>query len=171
MSNRIVQMPPVESFGHLTPDKWLLLKTLEEAAEMVEAGKQYLKASDPTDPSGIGREFDDHANCLACFGVSVGGELGDDRDKAMPLGKKFKVRLTITPEETGTPVDMLGFTFTSGKNGHTTLNAQYSNIPKLVDDGLDSLSILVILKTLEMWAQKGYELCQPIVQRFYGGRR
>ena len=79
-------------------------------------------------------------------------------DKAMPLGKKFKVRLTITPEETGTPVDMLGFTFTSGKNGHTTLNAQYSNIPKLVDDGLDSLSILVILKTLEMWAQKGYEL-------------
>ena len=56
-------------------------------------------------------------------------------DKAMPLGKKFKVRLTITPEETGTPVDMLGFTFTSGRNGHTTLNAQYSNIPKLVDDG------------------------------------
>ena len=93
------------------------------------------------------------------------------RDKAMPLGKKFKVRLTITPEETGTPVDMLGFTFTSGKNGHTTLNAQYNNIPKLVDDGLDSLSILVILKTLEMWAQKGYELCQPIVQRFHGGRR
>jgi hypothetical protein len=32
----------------------------------------------------------------------------------MPLGRKFKVRLTITPEETGTPVDMLGFTFTSG---------------------------------------------------------
>lgn len=92
-------------------------------------------------------------------------------DKAMPLGRKFKVRLTITPEETGTPVDMLGFTFTSGRNGHTTLNAEYSNIPKLVDDGLDSLSILVIFKTLEMWAQKGYELCQPIVQRFYGGRR
>lgn len=93
------------------------------------------------------------------------------RDKAMPLGKKFKVRLTITPEETGTPVDMLGFTFTSGKNGHTTLNAQYSNIPKLVDDGLDSLSILVILKTLEIWAQKGYELCQPIAQRFHGDGR
>ena len=82
MSNRIVKLPPVESFGRLTPDKWLLLKTLEEAAEMVEAGKQYLKANDPTDPSGIGREFDDHANCLACFGVNVGGELGDDRDKA-----------------------------------------------------------------------------------------
>lgn len=82
MSNRIVKLPSVESFGHLTPDKWLLLKTLEESAEMVEAGKQYLKASDPTDPSGIGREFDDHANCLACFGVNVGGELGDDRDRA-----------------------------------------------------------------------------------------
>lgn len=76
MSNRIVKLPSVESFGRLTPDKWLLLKTLEESAEMVEAGKQYLKASDPTDPSGIGREFDDHANCLACFGVNVGGELG-----------------------------------------------------------------------------------------------
>ena len=82
MSNRIVKLPSVESFGRLTPDKWLLLKTLEEAAEMVEAGKQYLKASDPTDPSGIGQEFDDHANCLACFGVNVGGELGDDRDRA-----------------------------------------------------------------------------------------
>lgn len=80
MSNRIVKLPSVESFGRLTPDKWLLLKTLEESAEMVEAGKQYLKANDPTDPSGIGREFDDHANCLACFGVNVGGELGDDRD-------------------------------------------------------------------------------------------
>lgn len=29
MSNRIVQLPPVESFSRLTPDKWLLLKTLE----------------------------------------------------------------------------------------------------------------------------------------------
>lgn len=43
MSNRIVQMPPVESFSRLTPDKWLLLKTLEEAAEMVEAGKRLVK--------------------------------------------------------------------------------------------------------------------------------
>lgn len=82
MSNRIVQMPPVESFGHLTPDKWLALKNLEESAELVEACKQYLKASDPTDPSGIGWEFNDHANCLACYGVNVDGELGDDRDKA-----------------------------------------------------------------------------------------
>lgn len=82
MSNRIVKLPSVESFGRLTPDKWLALKNLEESAELVEACKQYLKASDPTDPSGIGREFDDHANCLACFGVNVGGELGDDRDKA-----------------------------------------------------------------------------------------
>lgn len=80
--SRTVHLPDVRSFGRLTPDKWLLLKTLEEAAEMVEAGKQYLKASDPTDPSGIGDQFDDHANCLACYGVNVGGELGDDRDRA-----------------------------------------------------------------------------------------
>ncbi len=43
MSNRIVKLPSVESFGRLTPDKWLLLKTLEEAAEMVEAGKRLVK--------------------------------------------------------------------------------------------------------------------------------
>ena len=45
MSNRIVQMPPVESFDRLVPDKWLLLKTLEEAAEMVEAGKRWSRAT------------------------------------------------------------------------------------------------------------------------------
>lgn len=43
MSNRIVTLPKVESFARLTPDKWLLLKTLEEAAEMVEAGKRLVK--------------------------------------------------------------------------------------------------------------------------------
>lgn len=32
--------------------------------------------------TGIGDQFDDHANCLACYGVNVGGELGDDWDKA-----------------------------------------------------------------------------------------
>ena len=53
MSNRIVKLPSVESFGRLTPDKWLALKNLEESAELVEACKQYLKASDPTDPSGL----------------------------------------------------------------------------------------------------------------------
>lgn len=37
MSNRIVKLPSVESFGRLTPDKWLLLKTLEEAAAYLRA--------------------------------------------------------------------------------------------------------------------------------------
>ena len=44
MSNRIVQLPTIESFGHLTPDKWLLLKTLEEAAEMVGPGNVWSRA-------------------------------------------------------------------------------------------------------------------------------
>lgn len=79
---RTVHLPDVRSFGRLERDKWLAVKNLEESAELVEACKQYLKACDPTDPSGIGREFDDHANCLACYGVNVGGELGDDWDKA-----------------------------------------------------------------------------------------
>lgn len=80
--SRTVHLPAVRSFGRLERDKWLAVKNLEESAELVEACKQYLKACDPADPSGIGREFDDHADCLACYGVNVGGELGDDRDKA-----------------------------------------------------------------------------------------
>lgn len=80
--SRTVHLPDVRSFGRLERDKWLAVKNLEESAELVEACKQYLKACDPPDPSGIGREFDDHADCLACYGVNVGGELGDDWDKA-----------------------------------------------------------------------------------------
>lgn len=80
--SRTVHLPAVRSFGRLERDKWLAVKNLEESAELVEACKQYLKACDPDDPSGIGREFDDHTDCLACYGVNVGGELGDDRDKA-----------------------------------------------------------------------------------------
>lgn len=80
--SRTVHLPDVRSFGRLEQDKWLAVKNLEESAELVEACKQYLKACDPTDPSGIGDQFDDHANCLACYGVNVGGELGDDWDKA-----------------------------------------------------------------------------------------
>lgn len=44
--HRTVRLPAVPSFGHLKPDKWLLLKTLEEAAELVEAGKRVVKATD-----------------------------------------------------------------------------------------------------------------------------
>lgn len=80
--SRTVHLPDVRSFGRLEQDKWLAVKNLEESAELVEACKQYLKACDPADPSGIGDQFDDHANCLACYGVNVGGELGDDWDKA-----------------------------------------------------------------------------------------
>lgn len=80
--SRTVHLPDVRSFGRLERDKWLAVKNLEESAELVEACKQYLKACDPTDPSGIGDQFDDHANCLACYGADVGGELGDDWDKA-----------------------------------------------------------------------------------------
>lgn len=55
---RVVHLPPIQSFGRLTPDKWLALKTLEESAELVEAVKQWIKAEDPADPTGIGDEFD-----------------------------------------------------------------------------------------------------------------
>lgn len=47
--NRIVQLPPVQAFGHSQADKWMLLKNLEESAELVEAGKQYLKEDSPSE--------------------------------------------------------------------------------------------------------------------------
>ena len=53
--NRIVKLPSVRSFGRLTPDKWLLLKTLEEAAEMVEAGKRLVKG----DSTELAQSMDD----------------------------------------------------------------------------------------------------------------
>lgn len=54
--SRTVHLPDVRSFGRLERDKWLAVKNLEESAELVEACKQYLKACDPTDPSGIDRD-------------------------------------------------------------------------------------------------------------------
>lgn len=46
MEHRTVQLPAVPSFGHLQPDKWLLVKVLEESSELVEAGKRVIKATD-----------------------------------------------------------------------------------------------------------------------------
>ena len=51
--SRTVHLPDVRSFGRLEQDKWLAVKNLEESAELVEACKQWLKACDPADPSGI----------------------------------------------------------------------------------------------------------------------
>lgn len=53
----------------------------------------------------------------------------------------------------------------------TFIKVEHSRFTLILRKGLDSLSILVILKTLEMWAQKGYELFQPIAQRFHGDGR
>lgn len=62
--------------------KWLAVKNLEESAELVEACKQYLKASDPTDPSGIDGQFIGVVNCLNIHGAAVGDEPDIDLDKA-----------------------------------------------------------------------------------------
>lgn len=71
--NRIVKLPPVESFCRLTPDKWLLLKTLEEAAEMVEAGKRLVKG-DSTARRDLIAEWADVlqtlANVASAFGIT-----------------------------------------------------------------------------------------------------
>lgn len=42
---RVVRLPQVRSFGRMT-NKWLLVKTLEEAAELMEAGKRVINAPD-----------------------------------------------------------------------------------------------------------------------------
>lgn len=42
----IIHFPPFQAFGRLKPDKWLLIKTLEEAAELVEAGKDHIRHLD-----------------------------------------------------------------------------------------------------------------------------
>lgn len=79
---RTVHLPDVRSFGRLEQDKWLAVKNLEESAELVEACKQYLKASDPTDPSGIDGQFIGIVNCLNIHGAAVGDEPDIDLDKA-----------------------------------------------------------------------------------------
>lgn len=80
--SRTVHLPDVRSFGRLERDKWLAVKNLEESAELVEACKQYLKASDPTDPSGIDGQFIGIVNCLNIHGAAVGDEPDIDLDKA-----------------------------------------------------------------------------------------
>lgn len=80
--SRTVHLPDVRSFGRLERDKWLAVKNLEESAELVEACKQYLKASDPTDPSGIDGQFIGVVNCLNIHGAAVGDEPDIDLDKA-----------------------------------------------------------------------------------------
>lgn len=114
------------------------------------------------------------------FGVSIEGEVRECiGSKSFAYALRLKLRL---PDEPGLWLDKDDNTWTmrDGSVQMTCIGADdwcftrawfYSNIPKLVDDGLDSLSILVIFKTLEIWAQKGYELYQPIAQRFHGGRR
>lgn len=68
--SRVVRLPAVQSFGRLKRDKWLAVKTLEESAELAEAAKQWLKALDPDDPSGIDIGFDDCAGLLAKHGMT-----------------------------------------------------------------------------------------------------
>lgn len=80
--SRTVHLPDVRSFGRLERDKWLAVKNLEESAELVEACKQYLKACDPADPSGIDGQFIGVVNCLNIHGAAVGDEPDIDLDKA-----------------------------------------------------------------------------------------
>lgn len=79
---RTVHLPDVRSFGRLEQDKWLAVKNLEESAELVEACKQWLKACDPADPSGIDGQFIGVVNCLNIHGAAVGDEPDIDLDKA-----------------------------------------------------------------------------------------
>lgn len=80
---RIVHIPPIESFGRLEPDKWLPLKTLEEAAELVEATKQCIR-TDPVepwaaDPARRRAMLDELADVLqTCANLAVAFRISDD---------------------------------------------------------------------------------------------
>lgn len=76
---RTVSIPPIESFGRLTQDKWLALKTLEESAEMTEALKTWLRSPEGTDLKALARvRFEDEvadvlqtmANLCTAFDIS-----------------------------------------------------------------------------------------------------
>lgn len=60
--NAIVHLPATIAFGRLEPDKWLLLKTLEEAAEMVDAGKAYINHEG--DATAFVRFMDEYADVV-----------------------------------------------------------------------------------------------------------
>lgn len=62
-----VCFPPIHPFGRLIQDKWLAEKTLEEAAELAEASKDWLKSLDPRDPAG---HLDQCQQLLQLAGVS-----------------------------------------------------------------------------------------------------
>lgn len=56
---RVVHLPPVRSTGRSQAGKWLLLRTLEESAELIKTGKIYMRTDDPADRDAMLAEWAD----------------------------------------------------------------------------------------------------------------
>lgn len=67
---RSVAFPSVRSFGRLEKDKWLAVKTLEEAGELMEAGKRWLKQPSDLNRTDMLDEYADVLQCLANLAVA-----------------------------------------------------------------------------------------------------
>lgn len=93
-AGRTVSFPPVLSFGRLERDKWLAVKTLEEAAELTEASKRWLKSGTEADRRDMLAEYADTlqtlANLAAAMGVSdaeIAAAMDDCRERNRERGR------------------------------------------------------------------------------------
>ncbi|KAA8828231.1 hypothetical protein EMO91_06880 [Bifidobacterium myosotis] len=86
-----MSFPPVRSFGRLERDKWLAVKTLEEAAELTEAAKRWLKSGAAADRRDMLDEYADTlqtlANLAAAMGVSD-AEIADAMDDCLERNRE-----------------------------------------------------------------------------------
>lgn len=73
-------------------------------------------------------------------------------------GRRYRVRLTVTPETTGTPVDLVAFTFAANRKGETAIQAGYSNLKRLANDGMDALGLSIMLGIVMTWCRSGLEI-------------
>lgn len=81
-TGRAVTFPPVASFGRLERDKWLAVKTLEEAAELTEASKDWLKASDTDRPARREAMLSEYADVLQTLAnLAVAYDITDEEIK------------------------------------------------------------------------------------------
>ncbi|WP_223852090.1 pyrophosphohydrolase domain-containing protein [Bifidobacterium myosotis] len=91
VAGRTVSFPPVRSFGRLERDKWLAVKTLEEAAELTEAAKRWLKSGAAADRRDMLDEYADTlqtlANLAAAMGVSD-AEIADAMDDCLERNRE-----------------------------------------------------------------------------------
>lgn len=106
--SRIVNFPPVQSFGHLDLDKWLAQKVLEEAAEFTVAAKEWIKARDneafprhivAIQKDGMIDEYADVLQTLANWAVAIGLSDEDIEDAMLRCMERNRARGRMDGDE------------------------------------------------------------------------